>query len=551
MRQTKGPSNWHLLFSFLFCLVITGCGSGGGGGIPPVPAPTNDVNTTGDLIIGDDDPFEVVYVGPQTRHFHTGNVYIINSGTLRVDGGEFHLKGEDTNIWVTDQGRMLFENGAFLHYEQSYIAQHNIIGSGSGSVELYDTRVDCDGSIDFVHMTENASFTAKDTTYDDWTTWYLYDQSSLILERVMYAGDIVFYDSPTIRIKDTFTVMPWLYFPAGSVVDTDFPAPSLSLPVSKTINNGQPGFSGIPWSFEVENCLNVAWGIHPCAGSNVTIRDTLPLTMVLFPFMGSGTFAVQDVFQNATYYADETIPVSDRTLRLVNTRVTWWKVDAKESATVTADNIIFSEMMVHDSAAVFATNSICEGQTVHLGVKDDGFVHFREGEVWSYVSAWQNATMVLENTKVDWTLGDYIYQKHNIAHGGSRLYCLNTDFNEYYPEAVDAALAMYERIDSPTTGETVGKGVIPIYGSAWTANGPLSPHSFKLYSLAWAPAGGSDWTPIEISDTPVEWGILGWWNTSFLSSGMYQLKLTILVNGVQSSHPTNQFPLIIKDIGVK
>ena len=547
MNQKKVHGKWYLPLTLLFCLVITGCGGGGGGGTPP----TNDVYTEGDLIIGDDDPYEVLSVGPQTRHFHKGNVFIINSGTFRVDGGEFHLRGEDTNIWVTDQGRMVFENGALLHYEQSYIAQHNIIGAGSGSVELYNTHVDCDGSIDFVHMVEDSSFTAKDTTYDNWTTWYLYDQSSLILERVTYAGDIVFYNSPTMRIKDTFTVMPWLYFPPGSVVDTSFPPQSLWTPVSKTINNGQPGFSGIPWSLEVENCLNVAWGIHPTAGSNVTIRDTLPLTMVLFPFMGGGTFAVQDVFQNRTYYADETIPVFDRTLRLINTQVTWWKVDAKESATVSADNIIFSEMMVHDSGTVFATNSICEGQTVHLGVKDDGFVHFKDGEVWSYVSAWQNATLVLENTKVDWTLGDYIYQRRNIAHGGSRLYCLNTDFNEYYPEAVDAALAMYETIDSPTTGDTVGKGVIPIYGSAWTVRGPLSPHSFKLYSLAWAPEGSLDWTPIEVSSAPVEWGILGWWNTSFLPSGMYQLKLTILVNGDQSSHPTYQFPLIIKNITVQ
>ncbi len=158
--------------------------------------------------------------------------------------------------------------------------------------------------------------------------------------------------------------------------------------------------------------------------------------------------------------------------------------------------------------------------------------------------------MVLENTKVDWTLGDYIYQRSNIAHGESRLYCLNTDFNEYYPEAVDAALAMYERIDSPTTGETVTRGLIPIYGSAWTASGPLSPHSFKLYSLAWAPARGSDWTVIKISETPVEGGILGWWNTSSLS-GTYQLRLTILVNGVQSSYPTHTFPVVIQDIRVE
>jgi len=207
-------------------------------------------------------------------------------------------------------------------------------------------------------------------------------------------------------------------------------------------------------------------------------------------------------------------------------------------------------MMVPDSARAVVTGSICEGQTVHMGVKDHAFLHFKDGEVWSFVSAWEDATMVLENTEVDWTLGDYIYQKRNIAHGRSRLYCLNTDFNDYYPEAVDAGLAMYERIDFPSKGGTVGKGLIPVYGSAWIAKGLLSPHSFKLYELAYAPAGSSDWAPIKISWWPVQWGILGWWNTRSLPSGVYELRLTILVNGQQRSYPTYEFPIIIKDIRV-
>ena len=94
MNQKKVHGKWYLPLTLLFCLVIAGCGGSGGGGTPP----TNDVYTEGDLIIGDDDPFEVLSVGPQTRHFHTGNVFIIDSGTFRVDGGEFHLRGEDTNI---------------------------------------------------------------------------------------------------------------------------------------------------------------------------------------------------------------------------------------------------------------------------------------------------------------------------------------------------------------------------------------------------------------------------------------------------------------------
>ncbi|NIN00776.1 MAG: hypothetical protein GTO24_22655, partial [candidate division Zixibacteria bacterium] len=97
----------------------------------------------------------------------------------------------------------------------------------------------------------------------------------------------------------------------------------------------------------------------------------------------------------------------------------------------------------------------------------------------------------------------------------------------------------------------VGKGTIPIYGSAWTAKGPLSTHSFKLYSLSWAPEGSLDWTSIKASSSPVDWGILGWWDTSFLPSGMYQLRLTLLVNGEQSAYPTYDFPVIIREIEVK
>jgi hypothetical protein len=517
----------------------------------PALAEAKDVHTSGTLIIGDAPPNEVLYVGPDTRHFHSGNVHIKNSGTLWVDGGEFHLQGKNTNIYAKHRAKMVFNNGAILHYEQAYVSQHRIIAKNSARIELSDTHVNCDGSIEFVELWDNARFTAANTTYDDWTTWYVYNRANLTLDSVTYAGDIVFYDSPTIRIKNTSTVMPWLHFPTGAAVDTEFPAPKLWPPISKTINNDQPGFSGIPWSLEIQDCIHVLWGIHPTPGSDVTIRNTNPLTMVLFPFMGAGVFEAGDVFQNETYYDDVIVPISDRRLRLVDTRVTWWKVDARERATLVADNLIFSEMMIHNRGKVFATNSICEGQTVHMGAKDNGFVYFKDGEVWTFVSTWQKATMILENTRVDWTKGDFIYQTRNIAHGRSRLYSLNTTFEGYLPEAVDAALAMYARIEFPAENQTVAKGLIPVYGSAWIKKGLLGAHRFKRYELAYASGGSSDWRLIKISRLPLHSGALGWWNTSALPAGMYQLRLKIFVHGKQERHPTDKFPVIIRDINVE
>jgi hypothetical protein len=84
--------------------------------------------------------------------------------------------------------------------------------------------------------------------------------------------------------------------------------------------------------------------------------------------------------KNAEYHADRTFAsIPDRHLRLVNSTVQWWKVDAVKEAQVVANDIIFSEMMAKDRARVLVANSTCEGQTIHLGAVDESIVRFRSG----------------------------------------------------------------------------------------------------------------------------------------------------------------------------
>ena len=71
--------------------------------------------------------------------------------------------------------------------------------------------------------------------------------------------------------------------------------------------------------------------------------------------------------RNNSHYSDLTVPVTDRHLRLLNTSVQWWKVDVIEGFDLTAADIVFSEMMVKEDSVAYLTNSICEGQTIHLG----------------------------------------------------------------------------------------------------------------------------------------------------------------------------------------
>ena len=423
-----------------------------------------------DLIIGDS-PGETITIYSGTSYSHSGNIYIIGTGTLMVkgelrltgtvnvsgygkftvDGGEFHLLGDYTNIVVYDHGRVIFRNDALLHYVQTYVSQHNIISWGDAQIELSDSRVSADGSSEAIVLGGNASYHAVNMTCPDWKTWYLSGQTSLTLENVNIGGDIVFYDSPSMRFVDTVGIMPWLHFDDGAVIDYQFPSgfpDNPTTPVTITFDNSLPGVSGIPWSIDMQNCTYVAWGINPYPGSDVTVRNS-SLAMILYRFVGPGEMDLEGIMRNNSHYTDLTVPTTDRHLRLLNTAVQWWKVDVIEGFDLTASEIVFSEMMVKEDSAAHLNNSICEGQTIHLGALHNSFVDFREGEVWSYVSAWDNATMVLRNSAVDYRKGQYIYQTRNIAHDSARLYCLNTTFGyrtdplESEPEAFDSALVMY------------------------------------------------------------------------------------------------------------
>ncbi|MBI2932029.1 MAG: hypothetical protein HYY16_10300 [Planctomycetes bacterium] len=496
-----------------------------------------DIQTSGNLVIGDA-PFEVHTVGAGQTQTHTGNVFVVGSGTLLVEGGVFRLQGVDTNILVSGQGKVIFRNGARLEYAQTYIAQHNLIVIGDGSAEFRDSTVDPGGSIQNVWLRENASYTAVSTQLLNWTTWYIRNQPSLTLENVPRCGDIVFYDSPMLRFVNSAIIMPWLHFPAGSSADLAFP--TAATPVSMDISSATPGVSGIGWSLSVVNCSAVLWGVTPYPGSTVTVRDS-QLRMARVPYAGSGDFVAAGTFRNESSHVDDLLPIPDRTFRLINTSVRWWKVDVENTARLQADSLRFSEMMVRDSAEARVTHSICEGQTIHLGATNGAFVHFQSGEVWTYVSVWDNAVMILDESLVDPSKGAITYQTRNIAHGNSRLYCINSTL-VYPPEAADGALVAFGMIDEPAG--PVGNTAVPVTGSAWIEVGPNSTQSFSGYELAFATEGSSTWTTIAQSNQPVREDVLGTWDTTTLTAGSYQIKLTLLASGDASPHPVADYPAI-------
>lgn len=84
-------------------------------------------------------------------------------------------------------------------------------------------------------------------------------------------------------------------------------------------------------------------------------------------------------------------------------------------------------------------------------------------------------------------------------------------------------------ITSPQSGETV-QDVVEIYGTADIAN-------FGFYKFEMAAVNDTTWMTVQAGDVPVNNDLLGYWDTSRLTSGEYILRLIITDNQGSASNP--------------
>lgn len=495
--------------------------------------------------------------------FLNGTMTIVHGGAVVFDAAEFHHEGEDTHVFVggTDleggggNGFLTFRNGSRLRWAQSYASQHELHGRNNSVIDLERTRVDCDGATGVIRLHNTAWYSASAVTAAKqdgfpgcWSTWYMNDSSTLTLDSVNTAGDIVFYDAAQIEVRNTLGIMPWLYFPRGSTADLSFPGsectPESCPAVSKTL------YGSTGWKVQIEESRQVAWGINSYPGSDVTVRDSA-LTMAMVRFAEDGRYLVLGEFRNETRYEDKTFAsLHDRHLQLVRTSVKWWKLDVIDFAQARFDNVTFAEMVTKNFARAFLTNSICEGQTIHLGALNNSTLYFKDGEVWTHVSAWNQALLVLDASLVDHRKAPIPTQIRNIVHDHARLYAINSEFVQP-PEAMESALATFARLGKFEERELQAEARkwTPVEGSAWIVKGPASGVVLDRWILALRAPGAQYWAEIgrgtsEVRDAHLATvhPMLLWW------PGEYELKLTLVMRGddPDTPYPTWAFPAIKK-----
>ncbi len=476
--------------------------------------------TKKDLIFSDNR--DVLYIGPEadttfitTNYIQDDDIVIFGQGVLVVDDAMLTLAG---HLFIMDEGQAIFRNNAHLHFDQYYVGQYYVFQVDDSRFEATDATVDANGVMHYAELHDNCTYFASNTYFPDWTFRKAFNTSSLILEDVDHVGDIMVDDSCFVHLTCCDTLMPWFEMPDGSVVNTQFPDPEFVEHFE--LSDDTPGVDGIHYTFIADSCSQCWWSLETLSGCDVTINNSIIRGSCVRMF-GSNILNINGI-ENYTMHSNLIVPLSDRNLEYNNTYVYWWNWYPFDDVVFNIDSCSFGEMIGRGNSEIYATNCFHDGATIMLGSGGDAFVSFVDGIGHSYVGTFKNSTFLLVNSSITpmWP-----YQSTNIAHDNSYLLAVNSSF-EFEPVAIDSALVMFALIDSlpdHIVGET-----IEISGSAWIDSGEQNPITFNNYKLHYAPEGSFDWILIDESTIQVSHDVLSEWNTSGLSEGNYDLKLTIL-----------------------
>ncbi|MCD4848286.1 MAG: T9SS type A sorting domain-containing protein [Candidatus Aegiribacteria sp.] len=462
-----------------------------------------------------------IYIGPgqdtlliDEDFTQDGNIIIYGDGVLIVDDAKLTISG---HVWAQDQGKAVFRNNAWLHFNQFYVGQYYVFLIGSSEFEASDATVDANGVMHYAQLHDDCIYTAVRTDFPDWTFRKVFDRATLILEDVDHVGDIMVDDSCLVHFTSCDTLMPWLETCDGSIIDIEFPDPDYVEHFE--FSESTPGVDGIGFTFIVDQCSRCWWSLESQPGSSVTINNSVIRgSCVRIP--GSNTVNIQNI-ENNSYFSHLLVPLEDRLLEYNNTYVYWWNWYPMENTIFNIDSSIFGELIGRGVSETYATNCVHDGATICLSVTDSAFVSFADGTSLAFISSFERGTMLLTNSSVTpmWP-----YQSTNIAHDHSAILAVNSYF-EYEPYALDTALVMVTSIDGPLSGQIDDS--IDITGSAWMDTGEYNPVVFDRYTVSWAENGSSDWTVIVESNSQAYNEIIATWNTSGMNEGEYDLQLTL------------------------
>jgi len=464
-----------------------------------------------DLIIGDDDPNEIVTI--RSNFFLNGNLYIINNGRLILDNATFQINGD---IEISGTGKLNASGGSF-EVIQTFTYEHNTVIYESGLFQLDSVQFSSSGQSWGITITNNGEYILKNSVITDgFITTGLFEQSSAQITGNQLPGEFLCFGENDLIFKNNDWLLFWLVLADSSVIDIGLPDDPML--IDWQFDETQPGVDGIAYRVTIDSCSNVNWGLISQSGSEATFHSSNFRVSGLM-FNDPDSIVVQNI-TNGSHYSDVIIDVHDRILRLIDTDVQTWNFYPFRNAKVTVQNCIFGEIIAADSADVLIDNSVCDGSGGHLEASDSSTLIVFRSIINSQILSRDFSVLVGLNSAF---MGTEI-----VSNDFSVIAFLNTQFFTI-PTTNQASVIFNEQL--PPVDGIAGNNV-SISGTVQLLFGPQSTVQYEGYKVFYSPDPGiPDWTDTDglhlhevLNDTLADW------NTEGLSAGTFPLALVVYHN---------------------
>ncbi len=464
----------------------------------------------GDLVIGYSNPDEEVVLSGQ--QVISGDIILLNNGKLRFENADIVLYGD---IMVSDNSRLEVVDSS-LSIVSKFIYSNEMTIYGTGSVFFQGDTVNSNGFNWGVVIAESGVWQVYDTDFENGVTTSIFGNAVAYVENSNPVEWVVDGLSSLTLKNCPGPFMLWPVFNNGAVADITFPdGENVNY---FEISDSTTGISNIGIKLIIDNCRNVLWGMLVKKGADVTVRDSQMKTTGIIADVGE-SWKITGL-TNEQYFSDYTLPVSEVSVRYVNTSVDVFNIYQIGAEEVNLENSVVGELGVLSGTTCSVWKTMIDGTGGYFFTNSNAVTSFFLSTLLSHAVSNQQSIDIFINSTI---LGGDI-----IARDSSVILLANTT-HDNVPEAYDSAFVVDASLYLPVS-ESIDSQV-PIYGAAFVYYGEESPVRLESYSLSYSPSGEENWVDIagEKSDA-VENGVLGFWNTTGIEPGYYTVKLTVNLN---------------------
>lgn len=454
------------------------------------------------LIIGDTPAETLVISG---TGYHEGDILIMNDGVLIIEDADFEMVGD---FLVIGQG-LLHIRDSELYLDQDYIYHRSIIAAHGSNTIIEHSIVSSDGYPYNVAVVDSATMTVDTVEYHDFTTASLFGNGRIDERHVNLAGEFVMLGQSECSFVDVDTVLIWCSMMDSSQVNFAFPEPG---PVYDWhFNESTEGVSGIEYEVYCDSVYSPWWGMFSGSGSDVTIRDSEIRTCGIF-FENTNIDTINGLVNGITH-SDYNVPLNDRTLRFVDTRVNTFSLYPWDQSSVECTASILGEVLSMERSFVFVQNYILDGSGGHIEATDTSATISAFSMITADAISRGSGFLVLVASSQLWG--------QNWATDQSRFFMVQTT-TPAPPVAHDSSIVGFEIVTGPALAPV--ESVVPIEGSVWIDGGPLNDVDLAGYRVFYLKSGDDLQVPIggeqyeEVRD-----GTLIEWDTSGLTPGNYSI----------------------------